>query len=57
VAAAVIVTAVLTPFLTSWWFKHVKRQRAAQADLPVRLAPAAGAELLEPIEPIEPTIR
>src|SRR5215470_4278372 len=27
VAASVIVTAVLTPFLTSWWFKRVARQR------------------------------
>src|SRR5262249_37634123 len=28
VAASVIVTAVLTPFLTSWWFKRVARQQA-----------------------------
>jgi 2-keto-3-deoxygluconate permease len=60
VAASVIVTAVLTPFVTSWWFNRVKRQRAAQAG---RLTPAADSGLREPvesleaIEPIEPTIR
>jgi 2-keto-3-deoxygluconate permease len=27
VAASVIVTAVLTPFVTSWWFKRLARQR------------------------------
>jgi 2-keto-3-deoxygluconate permease len=31
VAASVIVTAILTPFLTSWWFKRVARQRQAAA--------------------------
>jgi 2-keto-3-deoxygluconate permease len=30
VAASVIVTAILTPFLTSWWFKKVTRQRELQ---------------------------
>ena len=29
VAASVIVTAILTPLLTSWWFKRVTRSRAA----------------------------
>jgi 2-keto-3-deoxygluconate permease len=33
VAASVIVTAVLTPALTSWWFRRVRRQ----------VAPSAGA--------------
>ena len=28
VAASVIVTAMLTPFLTSWWFKRVAKSRA-----------------------------
>jgi 2-keto-3-deoxygluconate permease len=31
VAASVIVTAVLTPFLTSWWYRRVKRRRAGSA--------------------------
>jgi 2-keto-3-deoxygluconate permease len=31
VAASVIVTAVLTPLLTSWWYKKVMRERAARA--------------------------
>jgi 2-keto-3-deoxygluconate permease len=30
VAASVIVTAVLTPLLTSWWYKRVQRERVAQ---------------------------
>src|SRR5262249_108802 len=30
VAASVIVTAILTPFLTSWWFKKVTRERELQ---------------------------
>src|SRR5712691_6073314 len=30
VAASVIVTAVLTPLLTSWWYKKVTRERAAK---------------------------
>jgi 2-keto-3-deoxygluconate permease len=29
VAASVIVTAVLTPFLTAWWYKRVIKERAA----------------------------
>ncbi len=29
VAASVIVTAILTPLLTSWWYRRVVRQRAA----------------------------
>jgi 2-keto-3-deoxygluconate permease len=29
VAASVIVTAILTPLLTSWWFKRVTKQREA----------------------------
>jgi 2-keto-3-deoxygluconate permease len=31
VAASVIVTAIGTPLLTSWWYKRVQRQRAAAA--------------------------
>jgi hypothetical protein len=27
----VIVTAILTPLLTSWWFKRVTRKREAEA--------------------------
>jgi len=30
VAASVIVTAILTPFLTSWWFKKFTRERELQ---------------------------
>ena len=48
VAASVIVTAVLTPFLTSWWFKRVNRQRAAQAGQDLGLTSAAASEPLEP---------
>ena len=33
VAASVIVTAILTPFLTSWWFKRVAKERNARAAL------------------------
>jgi 2-keto-3-deoxygluconate permease len=29
VAASVIVTAVLTPLVTSWWYRRVMRERAA----------------------------
>lgn len=31
VAASVIVTAILTPFLTSWWYRRVTKQREAKA--------------------------
>lgn len=31
VAASVIVTAITTPLLTSWWYRRVMRQRAAKA--------------------------
>jgi 2-keto-3-deoxygluconate permease len=31
VAASVIVTAILTPLLTSWWYKRVQKQRGVQA--------------------------
>jgi 2-keto-3-deoxygluconate permease len=31
VAASVIVTAILTPLLTSWWYKRVQREREAKA--------------------------
>lgn len=33
VAASVIVTAILTPLLTSWWYKRVMRKRAATASV------------------------
>jgi 2-keto-3-deoxygluconate permease len=32
VAASVIVTAILTPVLTSWWYKRVMRERKAKAE-------------------------
>jgi 2-keto-3-deoxygluconate permease len=57
VAASVIVTAVLTPFLTSWWFKRVNRRRAAQAGQDFGPTPAAAPAVLEVVEPIEPAIR
>jgi 2-keto-3-deoxygluconate permease len=50
VAASVIVTAMLTPFLTSWWFKRVTRR-------PAQSRQAARLETVEPVEPIEPAIR
>jgi 2-keto-3-deoxygluconate permease len=31
VAASVIVTAILTPLLTSWWYKKVNKAREAKA--------------------------
>ena len=33
VAASVIVTAILTPLLTSWWYKRVAREEARKAAL------------------------
>jgi 2-keto-3-deoxygluconate permease len=33
VAASVIVTAILTPLLTAWWYKRVRRQREAAAPM------------------------
>ncbi|HKM61227.1 MAG TPA: 2-keto-3-deoxygluconate permease, partial [Acidisphaera sp.] len=43
VAASVIVTAILTPILTSWMHRRVQRQRAAQPQPPAAAtAPAAG---------------
>jgi 2-keto-3-deoxygluconate permease len=33
VAASVIVTAVLTPFLTSWWFKRLARAPKQDAEI------------------------
>jgi len=50
VAASVIVTAVLTPFLTSWWFKRLRRSQAEPYQ-------AGRLEPLETVEPIEPAIR
>lgn len=43
VAASVIVTAVLTPLLTSWWFKRLARERSAVVPEPREdvLAPEA----------------
>jgi 2-keto-3-deoxygluconate permease len=44
VAASVIVTAITTPLLTSWWYKRVMRQRAAKAAVAeVRLAEQASS--------------
>ena len=37
VAASVIVTAILTPLLTSWWYKRLVRERQAKArDIPAQ---------------------
>ena len=47
VAASVIVTAVLTPFLTSWWFKRLARQRQAEAIEKVKIQTAETAEPAE----------
>ena len=44
VAASVIVTAILTPILTSWMHRRVQRQRAAQPPPPAA-APAPGRHL------------
>lgn len=41
VAASVIVTAVLTPLLTAWWFKRVTKERAAASR--ARTTPTAAA--------------
>jgi 2-keto-3-deoxygluconate permease len=38
VAASVIVTAILTPLLTSWWYKRVMRERLAKAALEAQAA-------------------
>ena len=43
VAASVIVTAVLTPILTSFVYKRVQRQRAAEAERILALGPMAPA--------------
>jgi 2-keto-3-deoxygluconate permease len=40
VAASVIVTAILTPVLTSWWYKRVNKAREAK----VAAAAAAAAK-------------
>ena len=47
VAASVIVTAVLTPFLTSWWFKRLARQRQAEGIENVKIRTAKTAEPAE----------
>jgi 2-keto-3-deoxygluconate permease len=47
VAASVIVTAVLTPLLTSWWFKRLVRQRQAEG---TRKTEIQTAETAEPAE-------
>ena len=39
VAASVIVTAILTPLLTSWWYKRVVREREARAAAGIPEAP------------------
>ncbi|MSO55548.1 MAG: 2-keto-3-deoxygluconate permease [Acidobacteria bacterium] len=41
VAASVIVTAILTPLLTSWWYRRVMKQREQAASAVVRVAPSA----------------
>jgi len=43
VAASVIVTAILTPLLTSWWFKRVMKSSQTAVDTePVRVLAASG---------------
>jgi 2-keto-3-deoxygluconate permease len=42
VAASVIVTAILTPLLTSWWFKRVTKEREAKAAFANSDAPVGG---------------
>jgi 2-keto-3-deoxygluconate permease len=45
VAASVIVTAILTPILTSWMYKRVQKQRAAAAGIDTAgMSPAQMAE-------------
>jgi 2-keto-3-deoxygluconate permease len=41
VAASVIVTAILTPVLTSWMYRRVKRHRVAAAAKPTEVLPTA----------------
>ena len=48
VAASVIVTAVLTPFLTSWWFK--RGATAANSWKVLQKATIQTAETAEPAE-------
>jgi 2-keto-3-deoxygluconate permease len=50
VAASVIVTAVLTPLLTSWWFKRVNRERAARERAAVEQITTFNAEHAEVAE-------
>jgi 2-keto-3-deoxygluconate permease len=51
VAASVIVTAILTPLLTSWWYKRLIRQQEARA-----MTEAPGARVAEPAAPQEQEI-
>jgi len=41
VAASVIVTAILTPLLTSWWYKRVLKEEERRASVPQREADVA----------------
>ncbi len=51
VAASVIVTAVLTPLLTSWMYRRVQKQRetAVDAQAPLAVGPAVGPKAPEPV--------
>ncbi len=47
VAASVIVTAVLTPVLTSWWFKRVQRKRGIESTVVVVETATVTREVVE----------
>ena len=51
VAASVIVTAILTPMLTSWMYRRVQRQRGLAADLQARTVDAQAPLVVSPRAP------